>query len=106
MHNLTIVRAGMVEIGESLADLEDLASFLLVRGPHAFLGAGWAGCDCYPSFYSGFEGDYGVPVASYAETAHGSGVFAREWTKAMVSFNCSSGTATIAMKQADNDGSS
>ena len=86
--------------------VEDLASFLLVRGPHAFLGAGWAGCDCYPSFYSGFERDYGVPVASYAETAHGSGVFAREWTKATVSFNCSSGTATIAMKQADNDGPS
>jgi len=22
------------------------------------LGAGWAGCDCYPDFYAGFERDY------------------------------------------------
>ncbi len=109
--------------------VEDLASFLIVRGPHAWyahhqcspltllrclealsrlarwkrqsihrLGAGWAGCDCYPPFYAGFEADYGTPVKDYAETAAGSGVFAREWTKADVSFDCNVGKANITMK--------
>jgi hypothetical protein len=78
--------------------VNDLASFLLVRGPYAYLGAGWAGCDCYPPFYPGFERDYGVPKGNYSETAPGSAVFAREWTKATVVFNCSSKTAAIDMK--------
>jgi hypothetical protein len=84
--------------------VEDLASFLLVRGKFAWLGAGWAGCDCYPPFYSGFERDDGHPMESYAETAAGSGVFAREWTKASVSFNCTSKLATIRIKEAAEDG--
>ena len=80
--------------------VEDLASFLLVRGPYAYLGAGWAGCDCYPNFYSGFERDYGVPkTASFAETSVGSAVFARSWTKAEVSFDCNTGKGVITMKQ-------
>ena len=58
----------------------------------------WAGCDCYPPFYAGFEADYGTPVKDYAETAAGSGVFAREWTKADVSFDCNVGKANITMK--------
>jgi hypothetical protein len=63
------------------------------------LGAGWAGCDCYPKFYEGFERDYGTPVEdSYLETSKGSGVFAREWTKADVSFDCNTGKANIRMK--------
>ena len=63
------------------------------------LGAGWAGCDCYPPFFAGFERDYGIPVKkSYAETSSGSGVFAREWTNADVSFDCNTGKASIHMK--------
>jgi hypothetical protein len=63
------------------------------------LGAGWAGCDCYPDFYAGFERDYGTPVkASYGESSAGSGVFVREWTKADVRFDCNTGKANITMK--------
>jgi hypothetical protein len=79
--------------------VEDLASFLLVRGPYAWLGAGWAGCDCYPDLYAGFERDYGVPSSEgYIETAPGSAVFARSWTKADVSFDCNRGKGAITMK--------
>ena len=63
------------------------------------LGAGWAGCDCYPDFYAGFERDYGTPLkASYGESSAGSGVFVREWTKADVRFDCNTGKANITMK--------
>ena len=75
---------------------EDLASFLIVRGPHAWLGAGWAGCDCYPPFYAGFERDYGRPLTKgYAEVAPG--IFARNWSKAHVAFDCNARKSRIAM---------
>lgn len=77
--------------------MEDLATFLLVRGAYGWLGAGWAGCNAYPAFYPGFEQDYGVPMeSSYKETT--SGVFERQWTQAQVSFNCNTHKATITMK--------
>ena len=77
--------------------VEDIASFLLVRGQFAWLGAGWAGCDCYPPFIAEFQRDYGTPLdASYTEV--GQGVFARRWSKADVRFNCSAYKGTIAMK--------
>ena len=77
--------------------MEDLATFLLVRGEYAWLGAGWAGCNAYPAFYAGFERDYGMPIDStYTEVK--SGVFARRWTKAHVSFDCNSYKGTIAME--------
>ena len=54
------------------------------------MGPGWAGC--YPPFSTGFEADYRTPVEkTYAETAAGSDIFTREWTKADVSFGCSIG---------------
>ena len=65
-----------------------------------FEGAGWAGCDCYPDLCAGFERDHGAPSSKgYSETAPGSAVFARSWTKADVSLDCNTGTAVIAMKQ-------
>lgn len=43
--------------------------------------------------------DYGVPQDEYCkETAAGSGVFTREWTKASVQIDCKSWTPTITMK--------
>ena len=78
--------------------MEDLVTFLLVRGEYAWLGAGWAGVNAYPAFYAGFEQDYGVPVdRSYTETEPG--VFERRWTKAHVSFDCNSYKGTITMEE-------
>ena len=44
------------------------------------------------------DADYGAPVdAICAETAPGSGVFAREWSKASVSVDCNTLEGTIDM---------
>jgi hypothetical protein len=51
---------------------QDLASFLLVRGPYAWLGYGWMGCGSDSSCQYGkyarpeaLELDYGTPVDEY-----------------------------------------
>jgi len=61
---------------------QDLASFLLARGPHAFLGHSWAGCRTEYSFPDALNADYGEPTELCHETSHG--VFERDWTKAKV----------------------
>ena len=76
---------------------QDLASFLLVRGDYAWLGTGWAGCDNYPALPA-YEDDYGVPLELCRESAPGSNVFVREWSRATVSMNCSSWTPSIVLK--------
>ena len=90
----------------SLTDPDgDVAKFLILRGPYAFLGTAWVGCvgegtsrhsnESYvrpPSF----ERDYGTPVGLCKETA--AGVFAREWTKATAAFDCNTNRSTLTMK--------
>lgn len=76
---------------------EELATFLLVRGDYAWLGAGWGGCDNYPDYIPEFELDYGVPLTeSYEEVEPG--IFERDWTKASISFNCTAYEGTITMR--------
>ena len=75
---------------------QDVANFLLVRGPYAFLGNGWLGCSRqyeYPA--AQFNADYGTPLGFCAETAPNSGVFKREFTKSTVQMNCATWTPTI-----------
>ena len=60
---------------------EDLANFLLVRGDYAYLGHGWLGCSKFYHFPPELNADYGTPTGLCSETAAGSGVFVREWTK-------------------------
>ena len=82
----------------------DLASFLLVRGPYAWLGYSWVGCndgDSAPVAYErppGLDTDYGAPLGLVTETAPGSGVFTREWSKATVKLDCNSWSASIQRK--------
>ena len=72
---------------------QDVANFLLVRGPHAYLGMGWSagfgGCSVdfeYPLDL--LNVDYGVPVDEAChETAPGSGIFERKWSKRTFPFN-------------------
>lgn len=78
---------------------EDVANFLLVRGDYAYLGNGWTGCSHgyeYPA--EQFNADYGTPLGLATETAKGSGVFVREWTKATVQMDCSTYTPKITFK--------
>ena len=81
---------------------QDLANFLLVRGPFAWLGHAWLGCSHVYQFPDALNVDYGEPVggALCAETKPGSGVFTREWTKASVSMDCNKWAPSIVMKKA------
>ena len=90
----------------------DLATFLLVRGPYAWLGYSWDGCvgsvgpgpgASMPYVKYGLpktvQADYGEPTSRCEETAAGSGVFTRAWSKATVTVDCNDGvSATIDMK--------
>lgn len=76
---------------------QDLATFLLVRGPYAWLGYGWVGCNQPWEFRSEMAADYGEPVGTCYETTAGSGVFERQWTKATVQMDCGTWTANITM---------
>lgn len=78
---------------------QDIANFLLVRGPYAYLGSGWSGCGIKSFDYpTGLSLDYGEPLGVCVETAAGSGVFQREWTKATVQMDCNTWTPTITFK--------
>lgn len=92
----------------SLVDAErDVARFLLVRGPHAFLGTSWVGCEPDGGEESGghnqtyvrppaVDVDYGTPDGLCAEVRPG--FFVRDFTKAAASHDCSTGKSEIVMK--------
>ena len=78
---------------------QDLANFLLTRGPFAWFGHGWKGCSQEYPFPPEFNLDYGEPTDKVCkETAPNSRVFTREWSKAMVQMDCATWTPTITMK--------
>jgi len=86
--------------------VQDVATFLLVRGPFAWLGFSWMGCNTADVaqylWPKELDVDYGYPVDEYChETGATSGVFVREWTKASVLMDCNTWNATITMKRAD-----
>jgi hypothetical protein len=81
----------------------DLANFLLVRGPHAYLGHGWTGCGPQHAgtayeYPSALNQDYGKPLGLCRETAPGSSIFVREWTGATVQMDCRRWLPSITMK--------
>jgi hypothetical protein len=79
---------------------EDIANFLLVRGPYAYLGTGWSGCGKIFEFPAQFStyGDLGAPTGLCAETTPGSGVFSREYERADVSMDCATFSPSITLK--------
>jgi hypothetical protein len=79
--------------------LQDIANFLLVRGPYALLGHGWLGCSRTYEVPEQINWDYGTPAGLCAETAPNSGVFTRDWTKATVQMDCNTWTPTITLKE-------
>ena len=80
---------------------QNLASFLLVRGPYAWLGYIWSNCHDPSTFVRppSFDVDYGTPLNFCSETAPASGVFTRNYTLADVALDCGSFTSTIVMKE-------
>ena len=79
--------------------VQDIANFLLVRGPYAFLGHGWLGCSRTYEVPEQLSWDYGEPLGLCKETGAKSGVFTREWSKASVQMDCNSWTPTITLKK-------
>ena len=74
----------------------DLAMFLLVRGPYAWLGYNWNGCHdtwVYREWDPMLDKDYGVPLGSMVEIE--SGVFERKWSKSTVKMDCNTYKPTI-----------
>lgn len=83
----------------NITDVEaDVANFLLVRGPHAWLGHGWSGCSKVYEWPKILDADFGEPMGLCKETSAGSGIFTREWTKATIKMDCNSWTPTITFK--------
>jgi hypothetical protein len=77
---------------------QDIAAFLLSRGPYAFFGYGWTGCiDATHPFTRppSLDVDYGEPTDFCSETAPGSGVFTRPFTKVNVALDCYTWEATF-----------
>jgi len=66
----------------------DLATFLLTRGPYAWLGYDWHGCGLIYDFPDEFKLNYGTPLGTCEETATGSGVFIRKFSNATVTMDC------------------
>ena len=75
----------------------DIATFLLVRGPHWWLGYGWVGCGVSYDFPDALSVDYGEPVGTCAETAPNSNVFQRSWTKATARVDCNAMEGSVTM---------
>jgi len=78
---------------------EDLATFLLVRGPYAWLGYSWVGCDIDYDFPDALKVDYGTPLGTCSETGPNSGVFTRAFTKAVAQMDCNTWTGTVKVTQ-------
>ena len=76
---------------------QDLVNFLLIRGPYAWLGHGWLGCDRTYEFPDQLNLDYGEPIGLCKETEVNSSVFVRQWSKATVVMDCNSWTGSIKM---------
>ena len=67
----------------------DIAMFQTVRGPWFFLGYAWVGCSVPYDFPAQLRTqDLGVPLGRCAESAPGSGLFSRQWSKGTSSVNC------------------
>jgi hypothetical protein len=72
---------------------QDVATFLLIRGPYAWLGSGWGGG--LPKRPEALARDYGAPLGNCSETGATTGVFSREYTKGTVTVDCGSWQARL-----------
>lgn len=89
---------GLARPATDASVLRDVATFLIVRGPHAWLGRGWEGCVGAPeSLPPPFFVDYGVPLGNVTESADG--VFERRWSKAVARMDCNTWTGEIVMAE-------
>ena len=60
-------------------------------------GHGWLGCSREYQVPALLNADYGEPTELCKETATGSGIFTRKWTKADIAMDCNTWTPTITL---------
>ena len=98
----------VVHSGTPLPDVsQDVAGFLLLRGPHAYLGYGVWGMS-WPTGSSfdttggpalplpaAMKAAYGTPVGRCTEVAGRPGVFTRAWSSGAVVLDCNTWTAEL-----------
>merc|ERR1712232_993822 len=84
---------------------EDIAAFLLTRGPYAYIGYGWIGSFSATGSHSKpftrpeeLDIDVGKPQGFCRETAENSGVFTRDWSKVTVQLDCNKFKGAITPK--------
>ena len=84
----------MMDAGSDADFMPNLAAFLLVRGPYAWFGNAWQGCNKVPARRAELDADYGAPLGHCA-AAQEPGVYTRAWSKALVTVDCNKWTGTI-----------
>jgi hypothetical protein len=77
--------------------LQEVAAFLLLRGPYAYWGwgvwgLGWPDGTPLPSQ---LKQNYGVATSACAETSAGTGVFTRTYEHAIVTLDCNKWVGTV-----------
>ena len=95
-----------IKLWPALPDFaQRLAAFLLARGPFAWFGYGFAGCDfpVAPEFLGARHGlgpmsiKLGEPLEYCHEEAKGSGIFVRRWSSGKTTrLDCNTWHATLA----------
>ena len=78
--------------------LQHLASFLLIRGPYAWIGWAWLGCGNFPFRPQELDVDYGTPLETCHPLKGSPGVFTREYTKSSITVDCNKWEASITPK--------
>ena len=99
------LRYELTKGGSLKQTIMDLSTFLLLRGPFAWIGHGWIGCVTHgpanETQYmrpASFDVDYGEPLGLCAETSPGkSAVFTRKWSKTTISVDCNKMEGSIDM---------
>jgi len=77
--------------------VDELAAFLLVRGPYAWVGYGWHGCEPPPPLPPALAQDVGVPLGNLTEVS--AGVFSRAWSRATATFDCATGHGSVVARE-------
>ena len=80
------------DVAERLPKLaQDVAQFMLVRGPYAWLGLGFVSCHPGTNYSlpdAELGRDYGVPLENCTAVPGRPGVFSRRYSKARVEVDC------------------
>jgi hypothetical protein len=87
-------RKAFHDISPLPAVTQDLARFLLIRGPYSYIGWKWVGCLESYERPPELDRDYGEPVDAVCHESS-TGVFERKWSKVAVKMDCNNWAGSI-----------